>query len=70
MFSFGSVLIWVSTYSLVVTDFDADLKQISDEFADSGNPSINMFLLYTVFMLKLYYVSQIIISDKILLVYI
>ena len=65
MFSLGAVFIWVSTYSLVVADFDGDLKQLSDEYVGPGNPSTNMFLIVNIIMLRLYYVSQIIISDKI-----
>ena len=52
MFSLGAVLIWVCTCSLVVTDFDADLKQISDEYADAGNPSINTFLIVYIFYVE------------------
>ena len=63
MFSLGAVFIWVSTYCLVVADFDGDLKQLSDEYVGPGNPSKNLFLIVN--MLRLYYVSQIIISDKI-----
>ena len=69
MFSLGAVLIWVCTCSLVVSDFDADLKQISDEYPDAGNPSINTFLIVYIFMLKLYYESHLIISDNILILY-
>ena len=65
MFILGAVFIWVSTYCLVVADFDGDLKQLSDEYAGAGNPSTNMFLIVNIIMLRLYYVSQIIISDKI-----
>ena len=45
MFSLGAVFIWVSTYCLVVADFDGDLKQLSDEYVGPGNPSKTCFLL-------------------------
>ena len=48
MFSLGAVFIWVSTYCLVVADFDGDLKQLSDEYVGPGNPSPNMFLIVNI----------------------
>ena len=48
MFILRAALIWLCSCSAVFTDFDADLKQISDVYPETGNPHINMLsLLYT-----------------------
>ena len=48
MFILYTALIWLCSCAAVFTDFDADLKQISDVYHETGNPHINMLsLLYT-----------------------